>query len=203
MQDDVERICDFWFGRIEDGFPVEDRQALWYQGGREVDLAIEQRFGALVASALEDQLDHWQSEPRGRLALIVLLDQFTRNIHRGSAAAFSGDGKALTVCKEGLELGHDERLALVERCFFYLPLEHSESLADQRLCVQLFEKLLDLVPAAKKERIRSNRDYAIAHREIIEQFGRFPHRNQILGRVSTAAELDYLSGDHDSFGQAR
>ena len=201
MNNTIEAILTFWFGELDEhGYAAEERNKLWFQGGAATDAAIRTQFGAVHKQAQQGELDHWAGQPRGRLALIIVLDQFSRNIFRGSGAAFSSDSKALELCQEGLRLQHDLQLAPSEQEFFYLPLEHSENLADQKRCVELYTKLRDAAPPAYRKRAQSNLDYAVKHQEIIEQFGRFPHRNKALGRTSTEQEQRYLE-TATTFGQ--
>lgn len=196
-----DTVLDFWFGPLDaDGFCVEDRDRLWFRGGEDTDRRIRERFAACVEQALNGELDDWASTPRGRLALIILLDQFTRNIHRGSAAAFGGDARALELARDGVERGLDRRLAPIERTFFYLPFEHAEDRDIQEQAVALFRALRDELPERLRARVESALDYAIQHRDIIARFGRFPHRNRALDRPSTPEELKYLE-DGKPFGQ--
>lgn len=203
MKDDeaVSGILQFWFNGIEDGFDVGGQTDLWFKGSEAVDREIRQRFGGLVESALAGELSHWQQHRDSALALVILLDQFTRNIYRGSADAFAGDARARGVVEMALERSFDRRLGFVRRTFLYMPLMHSETLSDQQRCVTLFEALLSEVPAEGKPMISSNLKFARQHRQLIEQYGRFPHRNAALGRPSTAAEIAYLEGGGARFGQ--
>ena len=197
----IEQVLQFWFGELDEhGYAAADRNKLWFQSNAETDTAIRAQFRDLVEQALQGDLDDWAQTPRGRLALIILLDQFTRNIYRGTGKAFSGDSKACRLTHEGLRLDHDRTLAPAERVFFYLPLEHSENLADQDQCVTLYTKLHQGAPESYQSKTQSYIDYAIKHKDIIARFGRFPHRNKALGRVSTDAELDYLE-NATTFGQ--
>jgi uncharacterized protein (DUF924 family) len=164
-----------------------------------VDQQIRQRFEGWIVKAANGNLDSWRLTPRGQLALIVLTDQFPRNIYRNSAQAFAYDSLARAWCKNGLADGSHETLRAIERVFFYLPLEHSESLADQDRAIDLYRALLDCVPPQHKPKFEGFLDFAIRHREIIRRFGRFPHRNRMLGRESTAAELIFLSQPSSSF----
>lgn len=201
MSHDSERILRYWFGKLDaQGYAADDRNKLWFQSDSATDDYIRSEFGDTVEQALAGELDHFADTPRGRLALIILLDQFTRNIYRGSSKAFSGDHKACTLTKQGLTLEHDQALAPAERVFFYIPLEHSENLADQKYCVALYQQMLDQAPPEHRARVQSNLDYAIKHQEIIEQFGRFPHRNKVLARTSTPQEQVYLE-NANTFGQ--
>ncbi|WP_027859290.1 DUF924 family protein [Marinobacterium jannaschii] len=201
MAHQIDAILEFWFGEIEGGFTTTDRSQLWWMGNPEQDLLIGQQFGYLMEPALGGELDHWADAPRGRLALIILLDQFTRNIYRGTAKAFSGDAKALGLCKEGIELGHDRKLAYTERTFFYMPLEHAEDLDAQERCIKQFQKLVQEVPDDRKEAAQGNLDFAHQHRNVIVRFGRFPHRNEALGRSSSEEELEFLEQLSSRWGQ--
>ena len=190
-------VLDFWFGKA----PLKPRGKLWFSGGKATDREIEQHFGAAVSAALDGGLNYWQQQPRSTLALIVLLDQFTRNLFRGSARAFEGDQAALALCQSGIESGFPDQLHVLEASFFFMPLEHSESMVMQDLCVQQFEQLLKRSDAEFRDYISGNLDYALSHRKIIHEFGRYPHRNKVLGRSSTAAESSYLHGGGATFGQ--
>jgi len=196
----IEKILDYWFGELEDGFPQQDRRKLWFGNNSATDEEIRQQFAELVELAGNGRLDEWKQSAKGRLALIILLDQFTRNIYRGSKEAFQFDAHVLYVAREGLASGHDKSLSWVERTFYYLPFEHAENLDDQNQGVALFTELRDSAPERHRERLQGSLDYSIGHRDIIEQFGRFPHRNRVLERESTPAELDYLQ-DAKTFGQ--
>ena len=190
MHKEINKILDFWFGEIKDGFTVGNRGKLWYMGGEETDNKIKELFGDLVKGA--SKLEDWKEIAKGRLALIILLDQFTRNVYRRTKEAFASDEYALKLCKEGLQLEQDKQLCFVHRFFFYHPLEHSESLEDQELCIKLIEQVMQEVKEENKKRVEGFLRYAKQHRDIIEKFGRFPHRNEIFGRKSTEKELEYL-----------
>ncbi len=198
---EIERILDFWFGEIKDGLNVEDRNKFWFMPNVNVDNTIRDKFENLVKQAGSGKLKSWESTPRGSLTLIILLDQFTRNIYRGKPDAFQYDSIARRICTEGIKNGTDKKLEIIERCFYYLPLEHSENLEDQDRCVKLFEELLIRVDKSKISLIKNSLDYAVLHRKIIEEFGRFPHRNIILNRESTQQELDFLLKQGIKFGQ--
>lgn len=201
MREKIDEVLGFWFGEIENGFPKTDRESLWWQGGEALDVEIQHLFGSQVSQALNRNLDAWLETPRGRLALVILLDQFTRNIYRGTADAFAGDPIALSMVKDGLDMGHDIALEPVERLFFYMPLEHSENIDDQNLCIENLEKVRAEVGQGYRAKVDSAIDFAVLHRDVIAQFGRFPHRNQVLGRKSTDKELAYLNQSHSSWGQ--
>lgn len=197
-------VLEYWFGdRFENGFPATPRNALWFQSSRETDQYIKGHFESDVLAASEGKYDSWKHSPTGRLALIILLDQFPRNIYRSSARAFSFDSLALALCKEGLDLGVDRQLMLIHRVFYYLPLEHSESPEDQELSVQKFQTMLGAEPPEHQQKLKGFVDYAELHRDIILRFGRFPHRNSLLERRSTEEELEYLKQSGTGFGQNR
>ena len=191
--DTPDTLHAFWFGTSpQDAEVIASQSALWWQKQPAVDTEIRKRFAPLVERAATGELDSWLGELRGRLALILLTDQFPRNIWREQAAAFAFDVLALRWAKEALALGLDTRARAIERVFLYLPLEHSENLADQQHAVRLFEALAASVSTELRPAFDGFLDYARRHLEIIERFGRFPHRNAALGRETTAAEADFL-----------
>ena len=195
-----ETILDFWFGSNHDDLTVaKERSELWWTKNKATDDEIRHRFETYVTLAVSEQLKDWLTTPRGRLALIILCDQFPRNIYRDTPRAFSCDEKALTWCIEGLEQKVDRQLRPIERVFFYLPLEHAEFIEPQDLSVKCFGELVSKVNAEQKALFEGYLDYAVRHRQIIERFGRFPHRNRVLGRESTPEELAFLSESGSSF----
>lgn len=165
----------------------------WFRGGSAFDRAIASRFGADIERAGEGRLDSWTATPHGRLALILLLDQFPRNAWRGSPHAYRYDARAAALCREGLACGADRALAPLERQFFYMPLLHSERLDDQRIGITCFERLLAEACPALAPHIRRLVATSRRYRAIIYWFGRFPHRNAVLGRQLTLAERVFLS----------
>jgi uncharacterized protein (DUF924 family) len=196
MTDTIEDIHDFWFGELDEtGVCATDRSALWFGANDATDEACRERFGASLALALDDQLAAWAQTDRGLVALVVLLDQFSRNIHRGTARAFEGDTLALALAQDTIASGRHLYLPVIHRVFLYLPLEHCEDRAVQQSCVTLFE---DLAKVTDHPQFASFTRYAAAHRDVIEKFGRFPHRNAALGRQSSAEELAYLA-QHGGF----
>lgn len=197
----VESVLRFWFGDVTQdiGAAAKSQEKLWWSGGGEIDERIRQRFGAVHAQAIRGELDAWPLTARGRLALILVLDQFSRNIYRGTPSAFAQDDAARRQCIEGLDAGEDRQLGLLERVFLYLPLEHSESRADQVRSVALYEALTASVPDPLRELFEHFAKFARDHRDVIERFGRFPHRNRIVGRESTAEELAFLQQPGSSF----
>ena len=193
---DIADIHKFWFGALDaSGLATPEQQRLWFSGSAQTDVEMAQRFGSLVKRALTGELDTWAANDDGLVALILLLDQFTRNIYRGTPRAFAGDNRALNLASNALAADRHRALPAIHRVFLYLPLEHSEDMALQEKCVRLFTELAsDSDPAGTAGFTR----YAIAHRDVIARFGRFPHRNAILGRASTAGELAYLE-QHGGF----
>ena len=177
-----EDVLTYWFA------PGPERTARWFRGDAATDADVRRRFASTLESAAHGELDGWAATPRGRLALIVVLDQFSRNVHRGTARAFAQDAHALALCVAGLARGDDRALAPEERAFFYLPLEHAEDAAMQARSVACFEAL-----AAEAPEQSGFVDYAREHRDVIARFGRFPHRNAILGRRSTPDEEAFLA----------
>ena len=190
MAEPVDAILDYWFGELDpQGLCIEDKQSLWFKSSEETDRYCKATFGKWVTAALEGELDHWRKTDRGLMALILLLDQMTRNILRGTPGAFSGDSQALSLAQGAIEEQRNLRLPAIYQVFLYLPLEHSEDIEYQEESVALFRAL---EVAQGTEAIAGFTRYAIAHREVIALFGRFPHRNEILGRASTASELEYM-----------
>ena len=199
MTINTNAVLNFWFGEINDGWVTDaNKRQLWFAAKRENDEEVKTRFAAMVGEALADETTDF-ADARETLARIILLDQITRMTNRGKADAFIGDEKARALCKAGLQTGAHETLPPICRMFFYLPLEHSEDLADQELCVELFAKLRDETPQ-HAESLKDAHAYAVKHYDIIKRFGRFPHRNNALGRDSTAEEVEYLK-DAERFGQ--
>jgi uncharacterized protein (DUF924 family) len=182
----IREILQFWFADGPDAF-----RTAWFAKDPAFDEAIPARFGALLAPAREGALCGWAATPEGALALLLVLDQFPRNLHRGAAEAFASDAHALSLARRlVVGQGMDLALAPTQRVFLYLPFEHAEVMAAQDLSVALFEGLRDHPAHARPA---GTIDYGWRHRDLIACFGRFPHRNAALGRESTAAELTYLA----------
>lgn len=198
-------ILQFWFGTEADDAIVAERQAsLWWGKSIHADQEIQIRFAGLLTKADRGELLEWEQAPRGRLALILITDQFPRCIYRNSPKAFAYDHKAVSWCLRGLDRGLDQRLRPIERVFFYLPLEHSEAIEHQEKSVELFRRLLEEVSAARRSDsapkvFQEFFEFAVRHRNIIARFGRFPHRNEVLGRESTAEEHAFLKEPGSSF----
>jgi uncharacterized protein (DUF924 family) len=178
---DAVRVLDFWF--------KEHGPKDWFAKNPDFDAKIRDRFGALHAAAARGELDGWAETAEGALALILVLDQFSRNLYRNSAKAFASDAKALRLARRVVDQGLHDGLGELERVFVFLPFEHSESPSDQELSVRYF------APYADKTYV----DAAEKHKAIIDRFGRFPHRNAALGRDSTPEEIAFLAGPESSF----
>lgn len=195
-----DEVLQFWFAGLADSDPIpEERLKLWFGGGEATDRLVRETFEADVRRAIAGELTDWETSPRGCLAEIILLDQFTRNIYRDLPESFEHDPLALRLCLRGIEQEYDLQLQPIERVFFYLPMEHSEDRALQQRSVQAFTKLVEAAPAAQKERFEEFLDYAVRHQRVIERFGRFAHRNAVLGRTSTPEELEFLAGPDAPF----
>lgn len=183
-------VLDFWFGA------VDQARAAWFRKSDAFDREIEARFGRLVdaAVACDEALADWQRSLAGSLALVLVMDQFTRNIHRGTPRAFAGDARALALARRLVAADHDRALAPLRRSFVYLPFEHSEDLAAQEESVRLYAALAEEAGDASPHRdaLAGALDYARRHRDIVARFGRFPHRNAILGRESSEEESAFL-----------
>ncbi len=196
MHERIEEILQFWFGPpAEEGWPsgVE----LWFGRSARVDRAVERRFGKLLVQAKSGKLDSWAETPRGRLALIILLDQFSRNIHRDTPEAFAGDEKALALCLDGLDDELDKKLSVLERAFFYMPTMHAEDLDMQNTSVEVFTELRSAASADQRSMCEGFLRHAEKHRDVVERFERFPHRNAILRRQSTPEESTFLQQTDD------
>ena len=186
-------VLAFWFGALRDGWPTEDRSGLWFRDGAKNDPEIVRRFGETLARAERGGLDEWRGTAEGALALIVVLDQFSRCVHRGRALAFSNDARAAAETERVLSRGWDGGMALAHRQFVYMPLMHSEDLARQERSVELFAALASAFPPERREIGKNITRHAHEHRDLIARFGRFPHRNKILGRESTPEESQWLA----------
>ncbi len=198
----IEAILSFWFKEHELSAPqIDQRMEIWFSEDPVFDLEIQKEFANDVARASKGELDHWGTEPHGRLALIILIDQFRRNIHRGTAKAFSKDHLALKLCVQGAMEKKDKGLTAIQKVFFYMPLQHTESRKVQAKSVELFRRLAETVSPTLRETFMTVAQFAELHKDIIDQFGRFPHRNTLLNRENTAEEDEYLAGDSPTFGQ--
>ncbi|HET6159685.1 MAG TPA: DUF924 family protein [Dongiaceae bacterium] len=180
-------ILQFWFS--------ERARLLWFEKDSMFDADIRARFEPLVHEAQMGGFEEWRSSPDGALALLLLIDQFARNLYRGQAKAYLGDARARAVAAESIARGFDQRYPFPDRVFFYLPFEHCETLANQDRYIALIEGCMREVGEAAAEFL----DYAHRHRNIIKRFGRFPHRNEALGRETTEEEAEFLKGPSSSF----
>ena len=200
MESTRDELLDFWFGDKDDDVEAgESQSALWWGSGTETDDLLSGKYGQAASAAAAGTLDHWTGSPRGRLALILLLDQLPRVIHRGTQGAFAQDEKARRVATQGLSSGADQLLRPIERVFFYLPFEHSEEEADQQRSIELYRELAATVPEKWRNSFDFYLDFAVRHRDIVDRFGRYPHRNEILGRESTPEELEFLKEPGSGF----
>jgi len=191
----IQSVLTFWFGDpATDDVSYSDRKKLWFRKDAAIDAEIRDRFFDLYERARQGQLDEWQATRAGRLALVIVCDQFPRNMFRGDAKAFATDSLARKLAQEAIALGDNQALPPEQQFFLYLPLEHSENLDDQHQCVELFRAL-----AETHSDLTDTYDYALKHRDVIARFGRFPHRNQSLGRTSTPEEIEFLQQPGSSF----
>lgn len=197
----IDEVHEFWFGTIENERCSQEQSKIWYESSAAQDKQITEQFGDLFRQAKEGSLSEWQMSAKGQLSLIILLDQFSRNMFRGTAEAFATDDVALSICLTGMEQTQDKSLTLVERLFFYHPLQHSESIEIQQLSVRTHESLIQEYSGELQEYAKYALGFAKEHHDIVREFGRFPHRNVALERASTEAELNYLSSGGKRFGQ--
>jgi len=186
----AQEVIEFWFGTP----PRDEPRAEWFRKDAAFDAMLRERFGARVEAALAGGLRQWSREPLGELARILLLDQFTRNVFRGTARAFAGDALALAAARELVARGADRRLPGAMRWFVYLPFEHAEDLPTQRESLRLFAALAAEQPALAEAQL-----WAVRHHGVIARFGRYPHRNEVLGRESTPEEIEFLRQPGSSF----
>ncbi len=198
----IDAILSFGVREQELSAPqIDHRMDIWFGADPVFDLEIEKEFADDVAAACDGKLEHWATEPRGRLALILMIDQFRRNIYRNTAEAFSKDQLALKLCVEGAMQKKDKGLTPIEKVFFYMPLQHAESRKVQAKSVELYNRLAVSVSPTYRETFLTVAQFAELHKDIIDQFRRFPHRNTLLNRENTAEENEYLATDSPDFGQ--
>lgn len=201
MNDAAQAVLDEWFGPLDsEGRSADDKSRRWYRGGPEFDAFLATRYGSLVEQALSGELAAWEGDPLETMALVLLLDQFTRNVFRDTPRMYAGDARAQAV---SLRLLGDEtkldRLPYTYRSFLCMPLMHAEDLGLQERSVREFERLLETAPLALREGLAAALDYAKRHRDIVARFGHFPHRNRILGRPTSAEEAEFLKTPGSSF----
>jgi uncharacterized protein (DUF924 family) len=196
----VSKVLNFWFGDLGHAPLPEATISRWFQRNDDFDRTIRERFSEDIERAAAGEYDHWKDAgPEGYVALVVLLDQFPRNIYRNDPTAFAFDRYALRYALEAIDRGEDEKTHPLYRAFLYMPLEHSEELALQNRCVALFARLAADAPEMYRSLLETFHEYAIKHQVIIERFGRFPHRNHVLGRETTAEEAQFLTQPGSSF----
>lgn len=191
---EIEQVLSYWLlPRAETAAEVERQKDRWFTGSPAIDDDIRARFGGLVARARAGELDAWNDSPRGTLAVIILVDQFSRNLHRGTPAAFSHDPAALALAQAGFDGGQFDALDPVERMFAALPFRHAEDAAAQKRAVALAVSDALAGPPHLTDFLVYSVDWARKHLDVIVRFGRFPHRNAALGRASTPEEIEYLA----------
>ena len=197
---DPERVLSFWFGELDaDGLAQPARSKQWWTKDEAFDARVRDEFLEDHREIVAEHREHWLVDSRGRLAYIVVLDQFSRNMFRGTPQSFASDPQALRAARGGIEKGADKALAVAERTFMYMPYMHSESLEDQDRCIELFTALRDELEGKARDNAEYSLKFANMHRDIIVKFGRFPHRNAILGRATTPEEAKFLEGPGSSF----
>lgn len=205
---EAQAIIDYWFGEeVTDGSTpprsaqqiAKQQSKFWWSKNETIDNEIRLRFEPVLKALLTGHYSSWFSTPQGRLAAIIVLDQFSRNMYRENAQAFSQDSLALHWTLEGIRQGDDKKLTPLQRVFFYLPLEHCEQLNMQNLAIEKFSQLQDDAPASFADLAKGFVDYAHQHQEVIARFGRFPHRNALLNRSSTELEKAYLAQPGSGF----
>lgn len=188
----IEDVLSFWFDYDHNDNNTLFNRALWWQKSDDTDKQIRENFSSLRTQAINGELDNWLETPKGTLAYIILIDQFSRNLLRGQAAMYAHDPLALNAAKMAIEKGYDKSLSLTERVFIYMPFEHSENIEDQKLSVKLFEMLIESTPEPARQVAIDFAGYAKDHHDTVEKFNRFPHRNKILSRESTPEEIEFM-----------
>lgn len=200
MMKSVDEILSFWFGDGDPNAAESMRFPLWFQGSPELDREIRTRFLGRVEDAALGRLEDWKKTPRGRLAWTILLDQFTRNAYRDSPRMYGFDPLALQSTREAVASGQHLELPLIQRGFLYLPLEHAEELPAQEESVALYQALAKEARGLPIEGAMTGMlDYSVRHERVVRRFGRFPHRNELLSRQSTAEERAFLASDEAPF----
>ena len=203
MEAGPEAVLEYWFaGVVEDATACQARSAFWFSADAGQDHVIARRFGAVHARAGAGHLDAWQKTARGALALIVVLDQFSRHIYRGTARAFVQDARALAIASAGIDRRLDDQLAEIEKAFFYMPFQHAEDAALQRRSVSLYNDLVRASCPEFRPITEHNLKFALDHADIVGRYGRFPHRNKLVKRRPTEAEREYLESGGNTFGQS-
>ena len=200
MTNRIEDILEFWFGAFPTSYSADTSKAdMWFKNGSAYDREIFLNFAVDYEKAINGELDHWLDPTRGRLAIIICLDQFSRHMHRGSAQAFAQDETAQQICMDGIGAGDDAKCHAIERSFYYLPLEHAENIEKQNLSVKVYSQLVKDVPEQYRKLFEVTLSFAKSHHYVIEKFGRFPELNEILARKSTAEEIEFIASSKYSF----
>jgi uncharacterized protein (DUF924 family) len=195
-----EKVLQFWLGELDaDGLASSDTSPRWWKKSPAFDEEIRNAFAEEHRAIMAGEREAWLDKPRSRLAYVIVLDQFSRNMFRDTPAMFASDERAREATRSGIARGHDSALAVDERVFLYMPLMHGETLADQDACVALFDQLAEGAEGRVAARLAGNQKAARAHRAIIAKWGRFPHRNRVLGRASTPEEVAFLEQPGSSF----
>jgi uncharacterized protein (DUF924 family) len=201
----IDQILEYWFSNLDENTRLKTDSPLfrrWFGKDEATDREIRERFEQDFLRAVPGEFDNWEGSPRGSLALVLLFDQFPRNMFRGTSRAFQTDPRALTICLRSIEEGFDRRLILIQRMFLYMPMMHAESIEVQEKSKQHFGMLVEEArqkSSVNVEFFAYSYEYAVKHAVIIERFGRYPHRNESLGRESTLAEIEFLKGPDSSF----
>ena len=202
--DQIETVLRYWFGELEGPTDVDrSKNPLWWSGSEAIDADIRERFGELVEQACAGALSSWAESARGALALVILLDQFTRNLGRGTGEAYKGDAKALAVCEQAIAQGLDNKLRPIERGFLYMPMMHAEDQDIALRSIDIYTQLSNDIDELGVEGYPNSLAHALTHAKIVLRFGRYPHRNELLGRDSSAQELAFMADGGPNFGQAK
>lgn len=193
MTDRIHELLGHWFGNVGSAdLPTSDRTDLWFNSDSALKNELTAIFSDEYSQAISGSLEDWADTARGRLALIIFLDQFSRHLNQHNDQAFAYDTRAIALCLDGIEKGMDHQLTLIERVFFYMPLVHSEDAAHQEKSIRLYQELVSLSMSETTQIYQLFLAYAYAHFRVIKEYGRFPQRNKVLNRVSTEAELVFL-----------
>ena len=202
MQANHRDVIDYWLGEAQrDPSTAKARSKLWYRVSSQTDNQIRDRFGKILELAEQSKLNDWLDSPEGHLAMVILLDQFTRNINRGSSDAWKNDAMALNIATSCIDKGDHLSLSYFGRVFLYHPFHHAESIAAQERAVDLFDELHDEAPPEWQTSLKGFAEFSRGHRDIVSRFGRFPHRNKTLGRQSTLKEAQYLEENSKKYDQ--
>jgi uncharacterized protein (DUF924 family) len=200
MEREIAEVLEFWFGELDaSGIADERHTNAWFTKNPSFDDEITSRFITVHDAVASGERDAWLESPRGRLAWIIVLDQFSRNMFRGTAKMFAYDDKAYQAASDGVARGMDRELRHDERLFLYMPYMHREELAAQDRAIELFTAWRDQVQGAARARVQNALDYSELHRNIIRRFGHFPHRHAVLGRTASAEEIEFLKQPNSSF----